>query len=638
MARPTLLSGWKRIFTPRVRQPARDDFQTIARIRDTATPLRHVSSRRLKEVYAALRERAEVDGLLHPEVFLLGMTAAYEAARRVLGIEFYDVQLLAGLALSRGLIAEMQTGEGKTFSAGLPTVLHALTGPVHVMTVNAYLAERDFELMQNFYEALGLSAGCLRADADPEQKKAAYQCDITYGPGYEFGFDYLRDQLAAFSTTRSRLGDAFRRTMRGLPEATPDTIQPVRNFAVIDEADSVLIDEAGTPLLLSGAGGNPAPNAAVYQFALGVAASLEEDEDFLLDRSNGRIQLTSDGARRIEKAGTEAAQHGLHRPWIDYVQQALHAAHFLQQDVDYVVRDGEVQLVDQDTGRIFADRSWRNGLHQAVQAKEGVTVTEESQPLARISRQRYFHLYNGACGMTGTAAGSEDELWNVYGLGVASIPTHRTSRRKMLPPRFFGTEEAKWQAIAAEAARIHQTRQPLLIGARTIEISQQIAALLTEAGTPHTLLNGSQDEVEADIVAGAGQQGAVTVSTNMAGRGTDVKLGPGVEELGGLYVIAVEPHESPRVDRQLTGRCARQGDPGVAALFVSADDAVLQKYAPKAAAMMKGQGVAELTGDFSRHVIAAQNAAARDGRERRQQMSAHNDWLEDVLEQIVSEN
>ena len=617
--------------------PGAGDQRIIARIREESERRRNHSDCQLRDEIDALRHVDQSDDNRLVATFAL----TNEAARRTLKIDFYDVQLLAGMALARGRVAEMQTGEGKTFVAALPTVLFALAGRgVHVMTVNAYLAERDAELLAPLYRLLGLSTACLMPQASVEEKRAAYACDITYGPGYEFGFDYLRDQAAAMERSRVPMGETFRSLLRGLEEPEKQPIQRGHAYAIIDEIDSVLIDEASSPLILSGGPPSERADVRVYQEARRVAQQLEADRDFAMDAKENALRLTQSGEERANTALADLGDLGLVRPWTIYIEQALRARYLLVRDADYIVEDDAVVLVDKSTGRIFRDRSLRDGLHQAIEAAENVTITGERQPLARIPRQRYVRFYDVVCGMTGTASGSEREFWEFYRLGIVRIPLRQESRRVVLPPRFFPNEERKRLAIANEVARIHATRQPVLVGAPTIESSQLLAGKLEKLGVPYQLLNGVQDADEASVVARAGEVGAVTIATNMAGRGTDIKLGEDVKQLGGLHVIASEPDESARVDRQLMGRCARQGDPGSFQLFVSADDQLVTKCAPALAPRIRSTSLNTDSGAevLFRHVANAQRAAERQGFARRRQLFAGDAWLESVLSALVRPN
>jgi preprotein translocase subunit SecA len=573
-------------------------------------------------------------------VIIPGFALVHEAARRALGIDYYDVQMLAGLALARGAIAEMATGEGKTFVAAFPAFVHALAGRgVHVMTVNSYLAERDATLMSPLFQRLGMTTGLLRSGDAPDKKRSAYLCDVIYGPGYEFGFDYLRDQLALLNVPKPRLGESFRGLIENCETGNADPVQRDRAFAIVDEADSVMIDEATTPLVLSGSAAQPSRIPQVYLAARRMAASLVAQRDYIIDTSAKTVRLTDTGVQHAVANLDPVAMRGVDRPWPNYIEQALFATVFLQRDVDYVVSDGKVMLVDEFTGRIFADRTLREGLHQAVEAKEDLEVTAETQSLARISRQRFFSLYSGLCGMTGTTAGSEGELYEAYGLSVTRIATRLPCRRVVFPTRYFASAPAKWDAVADAVEQMHHTRRPVLVGTRTIEASELVARRLQSRGLTIQLLNGKQDEEEARIIALAGQAESITIATNMAGRGTDIKLGAGVAELGGLHVVGTERHESGRVDRQLAGRAARQGDPGSCQFFVSSEDSLIVRLGPWLGETMKqlaGQKN-EIDLDVSRQVHRIQAHAERQAYARRQQLFKHDKWQEQVLCRLASE-
>jgi preprotein translocase subunit SecA len=612
--------------------------------------IRRTSDGLANETDASLRRRTDrlrqspVDG--DPESCSEHIAQAFslvaEAARRTLNISLYDVQLLAGLALVRGAIAEMQTGEGKTLAAALPAVSAALRGRgVHVMTVNRYLAQRDYHWLAPLFARLGVSAGLLEEGASSAEKRRAYACDITYGPGYEFGFDYLRDQTALHAQRSPRLGDMFRQRLRaaGQQASASNTVQRGHVWAVIDEVDSVLIDEATTPLVLSDGPARPNPDQHFYVAAAQIAEQLQSGEDFRLDTRSKQIQLSRQGTDKVlaRLPRAKVGEAGPKRPWPQYIEQALRAKLVLKNDVDYLIRDQEIRLVDESTGRVFSDRTWNDGLHQAVQVKEGVPVTAEQRPLARISRQQYFRRYEHLCGMTGTATGCEREFWTFYRLPVVVVPLRTPCRRKYLPSRFFCSAQAKWRVIGHVVQEIHATDQPILVGTRTIEDSQTVAQWLDDARVPYRMLNGKQDAQEADIVARAGEVGAVTIATNMAGRGTDIRLAPGAVRLGGLHVIATEPHDSSRVDRQLFGRSARQGDEGSCQLFVSADDRLVRDHAPWMRRRMvrwsNEQG--EVRANLSRALVSLQRRVERLHYARRCELFAQDQWLEDLLSKLA---
>ncbi|MET0261889.1 MAG: hypothetical protein ABW223_03245 [Rariglobus sp.] len=521
----------------------------------------------------AFIERPPLERL--PEAFAL----VREAVVRTKGIRPYDVQIMAGLVMARGQLAEMATGEGKTLVSTLPSCVLALAGKgVHVATVNAYLARRDYELMRCIFDFLGLTSAFLPEKAATEQKRAAYAADITYGTGYEFGFDYLRDQLALLNAPAPKLGSKWCEAIMDLPETSaPVSAQRPLAYAVIDEIDSVLIDEAVTPLVISKPmpqGENP--EAPIYHEADAVARVLTE-EHYEFSRYTKKIALTREGLERVYQLHSSPKNQRLRRAWHEYVEQALRAHHVFERDVSYLVKKGAVEIIDENTGRSFADRKWRGGLHQAVEAKERVKVTHETESDVTISRQRFYKLYPFLCGMSGTASEEESELLEVYGLRVFPIPRNRPLQRVDLAGRMFGTREAKHAAIVEATRTMIATGRPVLIGTRTVLHSEELATLFKAARIPYVLLNARQDEGEAEIVAQAGRSGRVTIATNMAGRGTDIKLGEGVEELGGLHVIGEERNESRRIDRQLSGRAGRQGNPGTSQFFMSYEDDLIAR-------------------------------------------------------------
>lgn len=571
-------SAWS--WRPTAHAPRPGDWALLPLIRQLAESLVDSSDGELSERQRQLRETSGArEQLYRRDRLATSFALTLEAIRRTTGCVYYDVQLLAGLALARGAVVEMKTGEGKTLVAALPAALHALVGEgVHVATVNRYLAERDFELLRRPLSLLGFSVGLVTEQSRLEVKRAAYGCDITYSTGYELGFDFLRDQLWLRSRPLLPLGETWRRQLRGRAMDTSGLVQRALAFAIIDEVDSVLIDEANTPLVLSQGESSDPDALRVYAMADKVAASLRPEVHFHIDRRSRSIILRDEGLRRVYANEASVPDRGLCRPWATYVEQALRARHMLQPEVDYVIRDGKVQLVDAYTGRIFADRHWRDGLHQAVEHRAGVEVTPEKLPLARISRQRYFGLYHGLCGMSGTCVGHEPEFYAFYRLPVVVVPERFPSRRQQLPTRYFPHGTAKEAAIVEEIAQRHQRGQPLLVGTRTIAESRRLALRLSRAGIAHRLLNGLQDAQEALLVAAAGELGAVTIATNMAGRGTDIPVTAAALDRGGLHVMATQRQESARVDRQLIGRAARQGQPGSCQFFVAADDQLFAQY------------------------------------------------------------
>ncbi len=552
-----------------------------------------------------LAGRESLDDLL-PEAFAV----VREAARRALGQRHYDVQLIGGVVLHRGQIAEMKTGEGKTLVATLPVYLNALTGNgVHVITVNDYLARRDPVWMGPIYHGLGLSVGCLQHDAayvyDPEQdpstsgkrggadtpsflravsRSEAYRADITYGTNNEFGFDYLRDNMAI---------DAGERVQRGL------------NFAIVDEVDNILIDEARTPLIISGPAADP---VQLYSDFAKLAPRLQQEEDYTIDDRTRAISLTQEGISKMErwtKVGNLYDPDNFHL--VHYIENALNAHVMKVRDKDYVVREGEVVIVDEFTGRLQFGRRWSDGLHQAVEAKEGLKVQRESVTYATITLQNYFRMYNKLAGMTGTAETEADEFLKIYNLDVTVIPTNVPMVREEAPDLVFQTEESKWRNVAEEIASLHEKGQPVLVGTTSIEASEALSDRLKKRGVPHQVLNAKNHEHEAGIISQAGRLGAVTVSTNMAGRGTDIVLGGSdtdrsdwraehdqVIRMGGLHVLGTEHHDARRIDNQLRGRAGRQGDPGSSQFFVSLEDELMQRFGgEKIKSVMSWSGLEE---------------------------------------------
>ncbi|TWT78952.1 preprotein translocase subunit SecA [Planctomycetes bacterium CA13] len=587
----------------------------VAAIREVETRLKGLSIEQLREQSEQLRSRVKIESVDTEAVRREAFAIASEALRRTRGIHLYDVQMLAAMALAKGAVAEMQTGEGKTFACAPAAFLHALTGRgVHVATTNQYLAERDFEILQPAYEMLGIRIGLLpNNQGSPASKRAAYRCDITYGTGFEFGFDYLRDQLTLRQGATCKLGDATLESLIGNSPSAGAMIQRELYYSIVDEADNVLLDDAASPLILSGNAEGEADDAEVHRAALEAVNRLTTGEHFRPAAATGRIELTESGRAWIHRGESRIPIEQLRRTWTEYVEHALHAMS-LHRDVSYVVTDeGEVQIVDPSTGRIFSDRNWREGLHQAIEAKEGVRITPEKSSLAQITRQRFSRLYERLAGMTGTATGCEREMRQVYDLRVVPIRLRTPSRREYWPTRFFATLSTKWNAIADSVERIHSQERPILIGTTSIADSERLADLLSERGLNFQILNGRQDAEEADVIGRAGSRGAVTIATSLAGRGTDIKLGPDALPLGGLHVVVCECSESGRVDRQLIGRCARQGDPGSTQVFVSAEDPLIKIYGSWLISSIQrhagSDGEAEI--DFAGQVRRIQRSAER---------------------------
>ena len=498
-----------------------------------------------------LQKGETLDDLL-PEAFAV----VREASKRVLGMRHFDVQLMGGICLHNGNIAEMRTGEGKTLVATLPVYLNALTGKgVHVVTVNDYLATRDSEQMGRLYNFLGLSTGLIVANLDFNQRREAYACDITYGTNNEFGFDYLRDNMVS---------DVLQMVQRPL------------NYAIVDEVDSILIDEARTPLIISGPGQRSTDN--YYKLAK-IVPHLVRDEDYIIDEKQKTIAPTDSGIEKVEQMlGVENLYDAENIELNHLLGASLRAYAMMHRDTDYVVKDGEVVIVDEFTGRLMFGRRYSDGLHQAIEAKEGLKVERESQTLASVTFQNYFRMYEKLAGMTGTAKTEEKEFIDIYGLEVIPIPPNKPLIRTDLPDQIFKTKAAKYRAVVRNAVERHKVGQPLLIGTTSITQSEELSDMLLRAGVPHNVLNAKHHEKEAEIVANAGQMGMVTIATNMAGRGTDITLGEGVPELGGLAILGTERHESRRIDNQLRGRSGRQGDPGSSQFFLSLEDDLMRIF------------------------------------------------------------
>ncbi len=625
----------------------------IGRIRERAERFSTLSDDQLQAETQSIRQRAKVDSSTASsssrprwpfakwrsdltDDWVSGLALITEAVRRTTGKSFYDVQLLGGIELSLGRIAQMQTGEGKTLTTALPTFVQAVRlGSVHVATTNAYLAARDCEELRPAFEQLGLSVGLLPEDHDDSLARQAYNCDVTFGTGYGFGFDFLRDQIAIRGRRALPLGREHLEALAGRKQRPYEALQRDHAFAVVDEADSVLIDEATMPLILSAAATRP-PSPQVYQLAAEVAAQLTEGEDFEIDAVRRTVDVTEDGWDKAYQALLDHGDLPLQRHWSVYIQNAIRAANVYQRDVDYVIVDGEIQIVDQHTGRIHAERTWREGLHQAMEIHEQVPVTAEAASNAKITRQRYFQLYDGLSGMTGTADGVQRELTTFYGLSTSIIATHRPCQRQQLPMRSFADSDMRDAAIADAVLELAKAGRPVLVGTRTIRHSLALSQRLTVMGVSHRVLNGLQDEAEAKVVANAGQARAVTIATNMAGRGTDIRIEKEVLQRGGLHVIGAEPNLSLRVDRQLAGRAARQGNPGSCQFFVAATDELLGFDDDLRLMILGGcDDSGEYRGDLTDHVLKVQKQRDVHGYETRKAMVARDHWLDDVLKTLA---
>ena len=494
---------------------------------------------------------ASLDDLL-PEAFAV----VREASRRTLGMRPFDVQVMGGIALHGGKIAEMKTGEGKTLAATMPVYLNALSGKgVHIVTVNDYLARRDATWMGEIYEFLGLKVGLIQDNMGFEERKIAYSSDLTYGTNAQFGFDYLRDNIAT---------------------STDQLVQRELNFAIVDEVDSILIDEARTPLIISGM---PETAADVYYRFAAIVPRLREGTDYEVDEKKRQVAPLESGVEKVEKAlGVENLYDDVNSNLVNHLNQALRAHALFRKDREYIVRDGQVYIVDEFTGRVLEGRRYSEGLHQAIEAKEGVKIREENQTVATITIQNFFRQYDKLSGMTGTAATEADEFMHIYKMEVVSIPTHKEMIREDKDDLVYRSEKAKHAAAVDDIVERNKKGQPVLVGTVSVEVSERLSELLKRRGVAHNVLNAKHHEREAEIITEAGDRGSVTIATNMAGRGTDIKLGEGVPELGGLYVLGTERHESRRIDNQLRGRSGRQGDPGESRFYLSFEDDLLRLF------------------------------------------------------------
>ena len=527
----------------------------VERINALEPEMQELSDEQIRGRAADIRERlaggTDIEDVLE-ETFAL----VREASWRSLGMRHFDVQLIGAMVLNEGQIAEMKTGEGKTLTATAAVALNALTGKgVHLVTVNDYLAARDAQWMTPVYEALGLSVGVIQSMMPEDQRREAYAADVTYGTNSEFGFDYLRDNMAV------RLDDC---------------VQRGHEFCIVDEVDSILIDEARTPLIISGV-----PEAAAdtyYRFAR-IIPTLRKGDDYEVDEKHRTVAPLESGVEKVERAlGIEHLYLDIHGQLVNHFIQALKAESLFRKDKEYIVRDGEVLIVDEFTGRVLEGRRYSEGLHQAIEAKEGLKIREENQTLATITLQNYFRMYEKLSGMTGTASTEANEFNKIYETDVVSVPTHRPMVRDDQNDLIFKTKDAKFNAVVNDIKDAHDRGQPVLVGTISVEISEMLSGMLERRGVPHTVLNAKQHEKEAEIIARAGERGSVTIATNMAGRGVDIKLGEGVAELGGLYVLGTERHESRRIDNQLRGRAGRQGDPGLTKFFLSAEDDLIRIF------------------------------------------------------------
>ena len=531
-------------------------FEDLAKEIEAMEPdIQKLTDEELKEKTIEFKAELETGKTLD-DILVPAFAVAREAAYRGIGEKPFHVQILGGLAIHFGNIAEMKTGEGKTLTTVLPAYLNALEGKgVHVVTTNEYLSSRNAEWMKPIYDLLGVTVGVNLRELNPKEKQEAYNADITYSTNNEIGFDYLRDNMAVRKENR---------VQRGL------------NFCIIDEVDSILIDEARTPLIISGGRFN---SNNLYVDADRVAKRLKEDEDYTIDLKTKNVSLTAEGSKKVEKILNVKNLYDLdNTALVHHLNQALKANYGFKKDIDYVVENDAVVIVDQFTGRLMHGRQYSEGLHQAIEAKEGVTINTETKTMATITFQNLFRMYNKLAGMTGTAKTEEEEFRNIYNMYVICIPTNKPVIREDLPDLVYSNKAGKYKAIINCVKEIHAKGQPILIGTISVEANEELSKLLKKNNLPHEVLNAKNHEREAEIIAHAGEKGAITLATNMAGRGTDIKLGKGVRELGGLYVIGTERHESRRIDNQLRGRAGRQGDPGTSQFFVSFDDDLMRRF------------------------------------------------------------
>jgi preprotein translocase subunit SecA len=614
-----------RYFTGRFGLGAQQLGRVVAATARAAEGLERLTDQELLARAAQLRPRLRREGFGNIELAARSFALVREAATRTVGQRHFDVQLVGGWAMLNGMLAEMETGEGKTITATLAAATAALAGrAVHVITVNDYLAERDAEAMGRIYRALGLSVGCIKQGMDPQARRSAYACDVSYCSNKEIAFDYLRDRMVLGGKPRpiamrlkalSGAGSGQRLLLRGL------------QFAIVDEADSVLVDEARTPLILS-AQASHTQEEELHERALALARELEE-ADFAI-RETG-IEISDLGLDRLEElcAPLKGVWRGPRRRE-QLVRQALSALHQFQRDKHYLVRDGKVVIVDENTGRVMPDRSWEQGLHQLIEMKEGCEFTGRRETLARISYQRFFRRYVHLAGMTGTASEVAAELWAVYRLRVATIPTNKPARRTRWTDSVYGRTELKWRAVVGRIRQLRESGRPVLVGTRSVAASEELARALEEAQVPFRLLNARQDRDEAEIVARAGEPGCVTVATNMAGRGTDIKLAPGIAALGGLHVIATELNDSARIDRQLFGRGGRQGDPGSCEAILAIEEDLVDSFLPLAAKRLRHLERLPLALGKSVFAAAQWRAERAHSRARRDLLDLE-DYLGDVL-------
>ncbi len=610
-------------------------LQESEKIYAQASSLKHTSDgsigREMEKVRRHFRRNRDVPWQVVKEAMVL----LVEKGARELGMRAYPVQIMGALILYRGCLAEMATGEGKTLTACFPAILNAWTrNPCHVVTVNEYLAGRDASEMMPFYRGCGVSVGSVNSKMDPESRRENYRKGVVYTTCKELTADFLRDRLllGELHNSSRRL---LRRVISSRRTQTDGLVLNGLYAVIVDEADSVLIDEAVTPLIISRAKENK-PLVDACLTAKGIADTLHFETDYLVDQQYREIQLTKQGYSKVASLSSNLT--GLWQgEWrrVELIEQALTAREFYIKDMQYVIQDETIVIVDEFTGRLMENRSWRQGLHQAVEAKEGVEISNPSETLSRLSFQRFFKFFSKLSGMTGTAYEARAEFWSIYGLNVQRVPTNKPCLRKMLPDRVFPKAKEKWENIYQSISEVHATTRPILIGTKNLNDSETLAKVLSQKGYTFNLLNAVHHRDEAAIIARAGEPLSITIATNMAGRGTDIKLGKGVAKNGGLHVLATERNESGRIDRQLFGRCARQGDPGSAQSFSCPDDEIIRRFLPEkmrnvliAALEREKPGVKKLGEQV---IKSSQKSAQRQAYKQRKQVLGMDTWLDEAL-------
>lgn len=609
----------KRIFGDGNKRKLKELEQTATDIEAMESEYEQLTDEQIQHKTTEFKERYE-NGETLDDLLVEAYALVREASKRVLSMRPFKVQLLGAIALHNGDIAEMKTGEGKTLSSTMPAYLNALAGKgVHVITVNEYLASRDANEMGVLYEFLGLTVGLNANDMSKEEKRAAYACDITYGTNNEFGFDYLRDNMVLYKE---------------------QMVQRPLHYAIIDEVDSILIDEARTPLIISG---SAKKSASQYLQANGFVNTLKRETDYTYDEKTRGVQLSEEGITKAEAYFRIENLFDLNNVSLTHhINQALRAHVAMLRDTDYVIEDGQVVIVDQFTGRLMKGRRYSDGLHQAIEAKEGLPIQNESMTLASITFQNFFRMYDKLCGMTGTAKTEEEEFRNIYNMDVIAIPTNKEIIRNDRPDLVYKTVESKYNALVEAIKERHEKGQPVLVGTVAVETSEVISQLLKKARVPHDVLNAKNHYREAEIIENAGEKGSVTIATNMAGRGTDIKLGEGVLELGGLAVIGTERHESRRIDNQLRGRSGRQGDPGESVFYLSMEDELMRRFgSDNLKAMMDRLGIDDSqpieSKMISRAVESAQRRVEGNNFDARKTVLSYDDVLREQREIIYKQ-